>query len=193
MPRPRLPAGAQASALLGAAGLDPATARLADAFAASPQLELSDGCVASALSSQMQWTEGGRLTALLLSLASPSALLPAARVRALGWLLRGRLVVAAAVLPPALVAALLAAGARGVVCGVRGGGTERGGGAARADGAHGAWAAGPAAAPNCCAFFDAFYDSLLGGGSAAAALAAAEARVPPLAAAFALHTPVPAG
>ena len=165
------PAGEQAAALVAQAGGDPDTTRLLDLFAQQPTLELPDGRTLTAVSSQTQWADGEPLSMTLLSAATPDLVLPPASLAALGGLLHGQLVVCAASLPADYIAALLAQGAKGVVCG------------------SGNAAAAGAATDECSAFFAAFYDALLAGQAVVDALQAAEQRCPPLTAAFQLCTP----
>lgn len=124
-----------------------------------------------ALSSQTQWAEGAPLSTLLLSAASPDVVLLPGNLGALGGMLRGQLVVCSAALPPDLVAALLAVGARAVVCGVAGSSSIQ-----------------QAALDECTAFFAAFYDALLAGRPVADSLQQAEQRCPALCGAFSLCT-----
>lgn len=162
-------AGEEASALLAAAGQDPACARLMDVFSQQPSCELPDGRTLTMLSSQAQWAAGQPLSMLLLSTAGPDVLLPVDSLAMLRQLLRGQLVVCAAALPSDAVAGMLALGARGVVC--------------RADAAS---AAPTASLDTFCSYFAAFYDALLAGKPAAEALHAAEQLHPELTAAFQL-------
>ncbi|KAL4431288.1 hypothetical protein ABPG75_006544 [Micractinium tetrahymenae] len=164
----------QATALLAEAGLDPSVTRLVDVFSRQPSLELPGARTVTALSSQTQWAEGGPLSSLLLSASSPGLVLPAHGVAALGWLLRGKLVVASAALSPDIVAALLFAGASGVIC-------------RTSSHTHGLSATVQRSLY--CAFFDHLYDALLGGSRAPHALHMAEAGVPALAGSFTLHLP----
>lgn len=171
-------AGMQASALLAEAGLDPSASRLVDAFSRQPTVELPGARTVTALSSQTQWSEGGPLTALLLSTASPGVVLPAPSTGALSWLVRGKLVVCAGDLPAAFVSALLTASAKGVLCRATASSTS-----------DTAAPPMPCTTHDCCAFFTAFYDALLsGGGSAVHALRVAEAEVPKLSGMFVLHS-----
>lgn len=161
----------QATALLEEAGLDPAATRLVDVFSRQPTLELPGARTVTALSSQTQWAEGGPLSSFLLSASSPVLLLPAPGIATLTWLLRGRLVVATAALSPEFVAALLAAGASGVIC--------------RAS----SKAALQPSGSDCGPFFDVLYEVLLQGSRVTHALHMAEARVPELAGMFTVHLP----
>jgi len=192
-PPPIPAAGEQASALLQEAGLDTSTSRLVDAFSRQPTLQLAGARSVTALSSQMQWTEDGPLSALLLSATSPGLVLPPQGVGRLQWLLRGQLVVTAAALPPGFLAALLATGARGVVCRAdasSNGASDSAAGAVQAAAAAVQAAAEPAGSvEECSSFFAAFYEALLGGTHATKALEAAEAQVPRLRGAFVLHSP----
>ena len=174
---PGPPAGDEATALLQSLGHDPHATRLADVLAHQPIVELASGRTLSLLSSQTQWMEGAPLSMLLLSAASPDVVLPGDSLGSLAWLLRGQLVVcSAALLPSGFAAALLQAGAKGVVCRCEGSDTADGsadGGAARRPSAE-------ASADDSCAFFAAFYEALLAGRSVGAALAAGEAQQPAL-------------
>lgn len=165
--------GQEAALILEAAGCDAAATRLADLFSQQPCFDLPGGRTLSVLSSQTHWADGKPLSMLLLSAASPEALLPAGSLAALGRLLRGQLVVTASALPADFVAALLAQGARGVVCGSSSAGS--GGEVAEVP---------PASADDCCSFFAAFYDALLAGKPVAACLRSAEEQCPMLGGAF---------
>ncbi|KAL4853631.1 Phospholipase A I [Chlorella vulgaris] len=163
----------EASELLQSLGHDPVTARLTDVFAAQPELELEGGRTLSAVSSQTQWSEGAPLSMLLLSASSPEVTLPADGLGALAWLLRGQLVVCTAPLPPGFAAALLRAGAKGVICR-----TEKAGDSG--SGSSSSFKALELGAEGCCAFFSAFYEALLAGQRVAAALQTAEEQQPAL-------------
>lgn len=169
-------AGFQATALLKEAGLGPTATRLVDAFSRQPSLELSGACTITALSSQTQWAEGTPLSSFLLAASSPALVLPSPGIAAFSWLLRGKLTVAAAALSPEYVAALLAAGASGVIC-------------RSSSKIHGMATAVQPSTDDCCMFFDVFYGALLGGSTAPQALHMAEVQVPELAGIFTLHLP----
>lgn len=169
-------AGQEATSILEAAGCDAAATRLADLFSQQPCFDLPGSRTLTVLSSQTHWADGKPLSMLLLSASSPDALLPATSLGLLGQLLRGQLVVTAAALPADFVAALLAQGAKGVVCssGASSNIEAVGDPAASVDG--------------CCAFFAAFYDALLAGKTVSASLQAAELQRPSLRGCFHLCT-----
>lgn len=163
--------------ILEAAGCDAAATRLADLFAQQPSFDLPGGRTLSVLSSQTHWADGKPLSMLLLSATSPVALLPANSLAVLGRLLRGQLVVTAAALPADFVGALLAQGAKGVVCSSSAG-----------IGGEGAAEVPPASVDDCCAFFAAFYDALLAGKPVTSCLQLAEQQYPSLSGTFHLCT-----
>lgn len=178
-----LPAGEEASALLQSLGHDPQDARLTDIFSQQPTLELAGSRTLNVLSSQTHWSEGAPLSMLLLSAASPQVVLPEDSLGALAWLLRGQLVVCTAALPHGFAAAIVRAGAKGVVCRMAAG--------AEADAGNGSEEGSAAplecSTEDCCGYFAAFYEALLAGRSVATALQAAEEQHPALRGAYQLH------
>ncbi|EFN59236.1 hypothetical protein CHLNCDRAFT_138222 [Chlorella variabilis] len=173
----------EASALLQSLGHDPQDARLTDIFSQQPTLELAGSRTLNVLSSQTHWTEGAPLSMLLLSAASPQVVLPEDSLGALAWLLRGQLVVCTAALPHGFAAAIVRAGAKGVVCRMAAG--------AEADAGNGSEEGSAAplecSTEDCCGYFAAFYEALLAGRSVATALQAAEEQHPALRGAYQLH------
>lgn len=155
-------------------GCDPTTARLGDVFLQRPSVEVSGGRTLTAVSFHTQWESRSPLSMFLLSVASPDLILPASGVRTLSSVFRGLLVVCAVPLPADFIAALLAAGAKGVVC-------------ANATNANtSAWMlCNP---EQCSAFFVEFYDALLGGAAVTASLQRAEEQFPMLRGAFSFCT-----
>jgi hypothetical protein len=160
------------------AGYDSTTTTLSELFDAAPTLE-ANGAELALVSCHTQWVGGERTSLLLLHELAPACTLTPAELRGeagLAGALRGQLIVTPAAVPPALLLAMLRAGARGVVC-------PRlvGGASASGDDALGAGAA------ELAGFFESFYLVVLRGGRVQDGLARAEQGRPSLRGRLALH------
>ncbi|KAK9839624.1 hypothetical protein WJX81_001442 [Elliptochloris bilobata] len=157
-----------ASALVRELGGDPPATTLAALCAGGAPLPAADNSTLALLSAQTQVVHGRVATALLLERVAPAAWLTAEQVEAMAALWEAQIVTAACELPAPLVAALLRAGAKAVVC--------------RRCHDKDTGSLSPDAA---VAFFKAFFAELLAGRPIAAALGAGGRAAPVLAGRYA--------